>query len=134
MRVLRYRKTDRRRAAGQTRHARNSERVKLHVTRGDTVKVMRGDDRGSVGKVLRVYRKTGRVVVEGVNIVKRHRKARRPEEQGGIIDFPAPIAASNVMLLDPKSDAPTRTRRRLDADGTKERISVKSGDAIPRTR
>jgi large subunit ribosomal protein L24 len=81
-----------------------------------------------------VYRKTGRVVVEGANIVKRHRKARSAEEQGGIIDFPAPIHASNVMLLDPKNDVPTRTRRRIDADGTKERISVKSGDAIPRAR
>ena len=134
MRVLKYKKTDRARAKGQKRHARNSEREKLHVTSGDTVKVVRGDDKGHVGKVLRVYRKTGRVVVEGANIVKRHRKARTAEEQGGIIDFPAPIHASNVMLLDPKSDAPTRTRRRIDTDGTKERLSAKSGEAIPRVR
>ena len=134
MRVLKYKKTDRARAKGQKRHARNSEREKLHVTSGDTVKVVRGDDKGHVGKVLRVYRKSGRVVVEGANIVKRHRKARTAEEQGGIIDFPAPIHASNVMLLDPKSDAPTRTRRRIDTDGTKERLSVKSGEAIPRVR
>jgi large subunit ribosomal protein L24 len=134
MRILKYKKTDRSRAKGQTRHARNAERVKLHVTTGDTVKVVRGDDKGHVGKVIRVYRKTGRVVVEGANIVKRHRKARNPEEQGGIVDFPAPIHASNVMLLDPKSDAPTRTRRRIDADGTKERLSAKSGEAIPRAR
>ena len=134
MRVLKYRKTDRAGVKGQKRHAKNAERVKLHVTAGDTVKVVRGDDKGHVGKVLRVYRKTGRVVVEGANIVKRHRKARSAEEQGGIIDFPAPIHASNVMLLDPKSDAPTRTRRRIDTDGTKERLSVKSGEAIPRAR
>ncbi len=134
MRILKYKKTDRAKAKGQKRHARNAERVKLHVSSGDTVKVMRGDDKGHVGKVLRVYRKTGRIVVEGANIVKRHRKARTAEEQGGIIDFPAPIHASNVMLLDPKSDAPTRTRRRIDADGTKERLSVKSGEAIPRVR
>jgi large subunit ribosomal protein L24 len=134
MRVLTYKKTDRSRSKGQKRHARNAEREKLHVTSGDTVKVVRGDDKGHVGKVLRVYRKTGRVVVEGANIVKRHRKARTAEEQGGIIDFPAPIHASNVMLLDPKSDAPTRTRRRIDTDGTKERLSVKSGEAIPRAR
>ena len=134
MRVLKYRKTDRAGVKGQKRHAKNAERVKLHVTAGDTVKVVRGDDKGHVGKVLRVYRKTGRVVVEGANIVKRHRKARTAEEQGGIIDFPAPIHASNVMLLDPKSDAPTRTRRRIDSDGTKERLSVKSGEAIPRAR
>jgi large subunit ribosomal protein L24 len=134
MRILKYKKTDRAKAKGQKRHARNAERVKLHVSSGDTVKVMRGDDKGHVGKVLRVYRKTGRIVVEGANIVKRHRKARTAEEQGGIVDFPAPIHASNVMLLDPKDDTPTRTRRRIDADGTKERLSVKSGEAIPRVR
>ena len=134
MRILKYKKADRAKAKGQKRHAQNSERVKLHVTTGDTVKVVRGDDKGHVGKILRVYRKTGRVVVEGANIVKRHRKARSAEEQGGIVDFPAPIHASNVMLLDPKTDQPTRTRRRIDADGTKERLSVKSGEAIPRVR
>jgi large subunit ribosomal protein L24 len=133
MRILKYRKTDRTKAKGRARHARNVERVKLHVTTGDTVKVLRGDDKGHVGKVLRVNRKTGRVVVEGANIVKKHRKARTAEEQGGIISMEAPIHASNVMLLDPKNDEPTRTRRRIDADGTKERISVKSGDAIPRS-
>ena len=134
MRVLKYKKTDRARHKGQKRHAQNSERVTLHVTKGDTVKVVRGDDKGHVVKIIRVYRKTGRVVVEGANFVKRHRKARTAEEQGGIVSFEAPIHASNVMLLDPKNDEPTRTRRRIDADGTKERISVKSGDAIPRSR
>ena len=134
MRILKYKKTDRARNKGQKRHAQNSERVKLQISTGDTVKIVRGDDKGYVGKVIRVYRKTGRVVVEGANFVKRHRKARTAEEQGGIVDFPAPIHASNVMLLDPKTDAPTRTRRRIDADGTKERLSVKSGEAIPRVR
>ena len=134
MRVLKYKKTDRARNKGQKRHAQNSERLKIHVTTGDTVKVVRGDDKGHVGKVVRVYRKTGRVVVEGANFVKRHRKARTAEEQGGIVSFEAPIHASNVMLLDPKDDKPTRTRRRIDADGTKERLSVKSGEAIPRVR
>jgi large subunit ribosomal protein L24 len=135
MRILKYKKTDRAKVKGQKRHAKNSERVKLHVSTGDTVKVVRGDDKGHVGKVVRVYRKTGKVVVEGANYVKRHRKARSPEEQGGIISFEAPIHASNVMLLDPTdSDKATRTRRRIDADGTKERISVKSGEAIPRVR
>ena len=134
MRVLKYKKTDRARNKGQKRHAQNSERVPIHVTTGDTVKVVRGDDKGHVGKVVRVYRKTGRVVVEGANFVKRHRKARTAEEQGGIVDFPAPIHASNVMLLDPSDSTATRTRRRIDEDGTKERISVKSGEAIPRAR
>ena len=132
MRELKYHKTAK--VRNKTRHIINAERVKLHVTTGDQVRVVRGDDKGKEGKVLRVYRKTGRVVIEGVNIVKKHRKARRPEEQSGIIEMPAPMAASNVMLIDPKSGAPTRTRRRIDADGTKERISVKSGDTIARTR
>jgi large subunit ribosomal protein L24 len=132
MRVNRYRKTDRPRAVNRKRHADNVERQRLHVSKGDTVRVMRGDDKGKEGKIIRVYLKTGRVTIEGVNIVKRHRRARTPDEQSGIVDFPAPIHASNVMLLDPKSGNPTRTRRQTDEDGTKERIAVKSGEAIPR--
>jgi large subunit ribosomal protein L24 len=134
MRILTHRKTDRPRAVNRKRHADNAERVKLHVAKGDTVKVMRGDDKGKEGKIIRVFPKTGRVTIDGINMVKRHRRARTADEQSGIVEFPAPIHASNVMLLDPKSGSPTRTRRRLDEDGTKERISVKSGDAIPRVR
>ena len=134
MRVNKYRKNDRPRVVNRKRHADNAERQAIHVTKGDTVRVVRGDDKGKEGKVIRVHLKSGRVTVEGINIVKRHRKARRAEEQSGIVDFPAPIHASNVMLLDPKSGAPTRTRRKIDDDGTKERIAVKSGDAIPRSR
>jgi large subunit ribosomal protein L24 len=134
MRINKYRRTDRPRAVNRKRHADNAERVRLHVTKGDTVRVMRGDDKGKEGKIIRVYPKTGRVTVEGVNIVKRHRRARTADEQSGIVDFPAPIHASNVMLLDPKSGEPTRVRRQIDEDGTKERIAVKSGEAIPRAR
>jgi|SRR5215467_1512992 len=134
MRINKYRKMDRPRAVNRKRHADNAERVRLHVSKGDTVRVMRGDDKGKEGKIIRVYPKTGRVTVDGVNMVKRHRRARTAEEQSGIMEFPAPIHSSNVMLLDPKSGNPTRTRRRIDEDGTKERISVKSGDAIPRVR
>ena len=134
MRILKYRKSDRPKAVNRKRHADNAARVKIHVTKGDTVRVMRGDDKGKTGEVIRVFTKKGRVTVKGVNIVKRHRKARRAEEQSEIIEFEAPIAASNVMLIDPKSDEATRVRMRIDEDGTKERISVKSGDAIPRSR
>lgn len=132
MRVLKHRKTAGKRS--RTRHQVNAQRVKLGVTKGDTVRVVRGDDRGREGKVLRVFPKTGRVLVEGVNIVKRHRRARRPEEQSEIVDMPAPVHASNLMLLDPKSGEPSRVRMRIDTDGTKERIAVKSGDSIPRHR
>ncbi len=130
MRVLKYRKTRNKRS--QVRHQINAERVKTKITKGDVVRVTRGDDKGKEGTVIRMFLKKGRATVEGVNIVKRHRKARTAEEQSGIIEMPAPIALSNLMLIDPKSGAPTRVRARIDADGTKERVSVKSGDAIPR--
>jgi large subunit ribosomal protein L24 len=132
MRILKYRKTDRPRRVNRKRHADNAERSRLPVVKGDTVLVVRGDDKGKTGEVIHVFTKRLRVTVKGVNIVKRHRKARRAEEQSGIIEMEAPIHVSNVMLIDPKSGEPTRVRRRTDEDGTKERISVKSGDAIPR--
>ena len=133
MRKLTYRKNDRPRSVNRKRHIDNAERMKLRITKGDTVRVMRGDDKGKEGKVIRVYPKTGRITIEGINIVKRHRKARRAEEQSGIVDFPAPVHHSNVMLVDAKGNA-TRTKMRIDEDGTKERISIKSGDAISRNR
>ncbi len=108
-------------------------RFKMHITRGDMVRVVSGDDKGVEGRVIRVDRKRRRVAVEGVNIVKRHKKAQSETEEGGIIEFPALIDASNVMLIDPKSGEPTRIRRKRDKDGVMERISVKSGQAIPRS-
>lgn len=132
MRILKYRKMDRPRAVNRKRHADNKARVRMPVVRGDQVIVVRGDDKGKRGEVIHVYPKKGRITVKGVNIVKRHRKARTAEEQSGIIEMEAPIHVSNVMLIDPKSGEPTRTKMRLDEDGTKERISVKSGDAIPK--
>ena len=136
MRILKYRKRNRANAVNARRHRDNAERVQMHVTKGDNVLVMRGDSKGMTGEIIRVYSKTGRITVKGVNIVKKHRKARKAEEQSGIIEMEAPIHHSNVMLLDPKSSKPkaTRTRMRIDADGTKERISIKSGEAIPRNR
>ena len=132
MRELKYRKTRNKRS--QLRHAGNAERFKINVTKGDTVRVMRGDDKGKEGKVLRIYPKTGRVLVEGINIVKKHRKARSAEEQSGIFDQPAPVHSSNLMLIDSKTGEPTRTKARIDSDGTKERVGVRSGEPIPRTR
>ena len=132
MRILTHRKT--RRKKNITRHERNAERTPLHVSKGDTVRVMRGDDAGKEGTVMAVDLKKGRVTIEGVNIVKKHRRARRAEEESGIISVAAPMAASNVMLIDPKSGKPTRIRARIDADGTKERVSAKSGESIPRAR
>ena len=139
MRILTHRKTAGKRL--HARHAENAKRLKLHVSKGDTVRVMRGDDKGKQGKVLRVYLKTGRVLIEGVNMVKMHRKARTAEETSGIREAPASLHSSNVMLLDPKSGEPTRTKARFDTDAThierrrtKERVSVKNGEPIPRVR
>jgi len=108
-------------------------RIKLHITKGDLVQVISGDDKGKRARVLRVYPKSGRVTLEGVNVVKRHRKATQTAE-AGIMEFPAPIHHSKVMLIDPKSGQPTRIRRKVDEDGTVERIAVKSGEPIARTR
>jgi large subunit ribosomal protein L24 len=138
MRILTHRKT--RGSKNVTRHERNAERVRTHITRGDTVRVMRGDDKGKEGKIIRVHLKTGRVTIEGINLVKKHRRARRAEETSGIIEMPAPIALSNVMLLDPKSGAPTRIRIREEHDAKRnnkwifERLAAKSGQAIKYAR
>jgi large subunit ribosomal protein L24 len=118
--------------AKRIRHA-PPVRQKLHITKGDTVQVVSGDDKGKRGRVLRVIPKTGRVVIEGVNMVKRHRRAS-PTAEGGIVSFAAPIHHSKAMLVDPKTGEPTRIRRRKDKDGTLERIAVKSDQPIPRTR
>jgi large subunit ribosomal protein L24 len=108
-------------------------RVRMHVTTGDTVQVISGDDKGKRGRVLRVEPKKGRVVVEGVNLVKKH---QRPTQNtpGQILTREAPLHHSKVMLIDPQTGEPTRIRRRKDADGTLERIAVKSGQSIPRNR
>jgi len=135
MKPLKYYKGDRETMGQRKARRRREERhAKMHITKGDLVIVISGDDKGKRGKVLKAMPDRGRVTVEGVNIVKRHRKARQQGEESGIISMPAPIAVSRVMLLDPKSDAPTRVRRRVDKDGTVERIAVRSGEPIPRSR
>jgi large subunit ribosomal protein L24 len=108
-------------------------RQKVHVRRGDRVRVIRGNFAGQEGTVLRVLTKENRVVVEGVNMRKRHMRPTQANPEGGIITFEAPIHASNVMLIDPNTGEPSRVRQRIDADGTKERVSVRGGNPIPRT-
>jgi len=114
-------------------HNQAKPRIKLHVTKGDMVQVISGEDKGKRARVLRANPKNGRVTLEGVNMVKRHKKATQTTE-AGIVEFAAPIHHSKVMLVDPKSGAPTRIRRRIDTDGTVERIAVRSGQSIPRNR
>jgi large subunit ribosomal protein L24 len=127
MKPLVYRKSKRRKTQ------KKAVAHKLRIAKGDRVRVVRGEGRGAEGTVLRVLPKSNRVVVEGVNVVAKHKRATQTEE-GGIIRYPAPIHASNVMLLDPKSGEPTRVRRQKDQDGTVERLSLRSGQPIPRNR
>jgi large subunit ribosomal protein L24 len=131
MKPLKYYKSDR---PGGKSGAAAARRPKMHITKGDTVMVISGDDKGKRGKVLRAIPKKSRVVIEGVNVVKRHRKARQQGEESAIVSFPAPIHVSKVMLLDPKDNAPVRVRRRVDKDGTVERVAARSGQPIPRNR
>lgn len=113
------------------RRARRSKR-RTHIVKGDRIRVTRGNFREMEGSVLRVDPAEGRVVVEGVNMRKRHQRPTQDNPDGGIISFEAPIDLSNVMLIDPESKEPSRVRVRRGADGTKERISVRSGNPIPK--
>ena len=106
--------------------------AKSHIVKGDRVRVIRGNFRDIEGSVLEVLRDEDRVRVEGVNMRKRHTRPSQANPDGGIITFEAPIHISNVMLVDPASEAASRIRVRVEEDGTKERIAVKSGNPIPR--
>ena len=105
---------------------------KHKIVKGDRVRVIRGNYRDMEGTVLEVLRDAGRVRVEGVNVRKRHTRPSQANPDGGVISFEAPIDVSNVMLIDPATGEPSRVRMRIEEDGTKERISVKSGNPIPR--
>ena len=100
------------------------------IKKGDTVVVIAGEGKGQRGEVKGVDARAGRVVVAGVNMVKkaqRPTRAGRGQTQTGIIEFEAPVHISNVMLIDPKTDEPTRVGYRLDPDGGKVRVARKSG-------
>ncbi|MBL0899909.1 MAG: 50S ribosomal protein L24 [Reyranella sp.] len=103
----------------------------MKIKKGDRVKVITGGSKGKVGDVLRVLPKQQRVVVSGVNMIKRHTKPSRTE-QGGIIEREAAIHVSNVALLDPKSDKPTKVGFKFLEDGRKVRIARASGETIDR--
>ena len=102
------------------------------IVKGDRVRVIRGNDRDLEGTVLRVQPDRDRVVVEGVNVRTHHQRPSQNNPDGGIATFEEPIHISNVMLIDPASGEPSRVRIQVEADGTKERIAVQSGNPIPR--
>lgn len=107
-----------------------SHNNKLHVKKDDTVIVITGKDKGKKGRVLEAYPRENRVLVEGVNMVKKHAKPSQSNPQGGILTQEAPIHVSNVMLVDPKSGKPTRVGYKVLENGTKVRIAKKSGEVI----
>jgi large subunit ribosomal protein L24 len=104
---------------------------KYKIMKGDRVRVIRGNDRDMEGAVLEVLHEEDRVRVEGVNLRKRHTRPTQANPDGGIISMVAPIHISNVMLIDSAGQA-SRVRARVEGDGTKERVAVKSGNPIPK--
>jgi len=108
-------------------------RNKVHVRRGDRVRVIRGIYAGTEGTVLRVLTDENKVVVEGVNRRTKHQRPSQDQPEGGRITFEAPIDASNVMLIDPGSGEPSRVRKRTSKSGEKDRVSVRSGNPVPKT-
>jgi large subunit ribosomal protein L24 len=107
-----------------------NKQAKLKVRKGDMVKVIAGDDKGKEGKVLEVILETRRVVVEGLNIVKKHQKPTAGKPEGEIKKTEAPLHISNVMVIDPASGKPTRIGRKANAKGKLQRYAKKTGELI----
>lgn len=103
---------------------------KLHIKKGDTVYVNAGDNKGQTGKVLKVFVKEQRALVEGVNMVSKSQKPSAKNPQGGIVKMEAPIQISNLNVVDPKTGKATRIGRKLNADGKLVRYAKKSGEEI----
>lgn len=99
----------------------------MHIRADDIVEVISGNSRGERGKVLKIYPKEGKVVVEGVNRVYKHMRRSQKNPQGGRLSKEMPIDVSNVMLIDPQTDKPTRVGVRTASDGTRERYAKRSG-------
>jgi large subunit ribosomal protein L24 len=102
----------------------------MHVVKNDTVKILTGKYSGKTGKVLKVFPDQKRLIVEGVNIIKKHTKPSQKNPKGGIIEKESTIHVSNVMVIDPKTNEPTRVGYKFLEDGTKVRISKKSGEML----
>jgi large subunit ribosomal protein L24 len=102
----------------------------MHLRKDDTVQVLTGDDKGTRGKVIRVLRSKNKVVVEGVNRVYRHLKPSRGNPQGGRLSKEMPVDASNVALIDPTTNKPTRVGVKYNPDGSKYLVAKKSGTVL----
>ncbi|MCR6514660.1 MAG: 50S ribosomal protein L24 [Clostridium sp.] len=104
--------------------------MRMHVKKNDTVLVISGKDKGKTGEVLKVYPKTGKVLVQGVNIVKKHQKANRTQAESAIIEREAAINGSKVMLFCTKCKNATRISNKILEDGTKVRVCKKCGETF----
>jgi len=109
---------------------KQNKKPKLHIRKGDTVKVIAGDDKGKTGKVLEILTAKSRVIVEGINIVTKHAKPSAGKPEGGITKTEASINISNLMLVDPASGNPTRVGRKLNEKDKLQRYSKKTGEFI----
>jgi large subunit ribosomal protein L24 len=101
----------------------------MKIRKGDRVRVLTGKYRGKEGEVISVSPSTNKVVVDGINVAKRHQKPTRAMQQGGIIDKAMPIHVSNVALID-SDGKPTRVGYQIDPDGTKNRVARRSGGVL----
>ena len=104
---------------------------KMKIRRGDRVVVLSGKDRGKDGNVTRVMPAAGKVIVDGVNVAKKHQRATKATMQGGIIDKDMPLPVANVAVLCPACGKPTRVGYKIDGDGTKVRVCKKCGGEMP---
>lgn len=104
--------------------------MRMKVKKGDTVTIIAGKDRGKSGKVLRALPREERVVVDGVNVAKRHQRRQRGASAGQIVEKTLPVHVSNVAVQDPESGKPTRIRIEKDAQGARTRVAVKSGKKL----
>lgn len=120
----------------KAKNKKTTERQKMKIKKGDLVHVIAGKERGDFsnvakrGKVLKVFPETNRVLIERINFIKRHQRPSRTNQQGGIVEREAAIHASNVMLVDPKTNRPTRVGYKILGDGTKVRIAKDSGEQL----
>jgi len=108
----------------------NNKKAKLHIRKGDTVLVIAGDDKGKKGTVLEVLLDKNRAVVEGINIVTKHTKPSAGKPEGGLKKTEAALHVSNLQLVDPATDKPTRIGRKLNDKNKLQRYSKKTGEFI----
>ena len=102
----------------------------MNLKVGDKVLVIAGKSKGTEGKIIKTLRNENKVIVEGANMITKHVKPNANNENGGIIKVEAPIHASNVMIIDPKTKKRTRIAKKIDEKGNKQRISVKSKEIL----